>query len=647
MGIKSVAVATACAVLVALLNAAAIAPARAQAAEQATEQAGATTRLIIKLRPAATTAGSDQSQLQPQLQPQTQAGNRVTPQGQGQDLRDRARGLARHSGLGVRAARDLGRGMVALGLDQVVADEQLEQALAALRADPAIEFAEVDRRRFVRALPNDPLYASQWYLQGVETSATNFEAAWDTTTGSADTVIAILDTGIRFDHPDLAGRVVPGYDFVSGESSSSFVSANDGNDWDNDAADPGDWVSSAEAASGPLRGCDVGPSSWHGTRVAAMVGAATGNATGVAGGTWSSAVLPVRVLGKCGGYDSDIVAGMRWAAGLPVTGVPLNPNPARIINLSLGSVDRCASVYSNVIAELTAAGVLVIAAAGNDSGPVETPANCPGVLAVGGLRHVGTKVGYSSLGAQVGISAPAGNCPELDTTFLCGFSLITADNTGQTVPAASSYTDDANYNIGTSFSAPIVAAVAGLMHGVNSGLTSDEYIARIKAGARPFPAPDPGLPTCPSLDRTTSQCNCTTTTCGAGIADAPGAVAEALRPMARVVKPAGTGAGQNVVLDGSSSAAARNRTISSYAWTAVSGNPAFVGTTNGQTATVAVPSSGQVTVQLEVTDDLGRKDVRAVTLGAAPGGGGGGGGIHPLVLLALGLSLVRRRKNQR
>lgn len=639
MRIKSVAAAAASALTAALLLPVVPPP----AAAQSTEEPAAASRLIIQLRPDATAA-----------ELAGPSGARVTSQGQGADQRtgpsqrDRARRLAEQAGLGVRGARELGPGTVVLGLGQTLSGEPLASALAALRADPAVEFAEVDRRRYARAVPNDPLYATQWYLQGVEPSATNFEAAWDTTTGSADTVIAVIDTGIRFDHPDLAGRVLPGYDFVSEESPTSFATANDGDGWDSDASDPGDWMSSADLQSSAFADCSLvfaEPSSWHGTRVAAMTSAATGNATGVAGGTWTGNVLPVRVLGKCGGYDSDIVAGMRWAAGLPVAGVPANPNPARILNLSLGGSGSCASVYTNAIAEITAAGVLVVASAGNDSGPVESPANCPGVLAVGGLRHVGTKVGYSSLGPEVSVSAPAGNCPS--TPLLCEYSLVTATNAGPTVPAASTYTDDTNENsnIGTSFSAPIVSATAALMHAVNSELTPAEFIERIQSGARPFPAPQAGLPTCPSLDSATGQCNCTTSTCGAGIADAPGAVSEALRPLARIVKPAGSGAGQNVALDGSSSAAARNRTISSYAWTGVSGNPAFVGGTAGPTATVAVPSSGQVTVRLQVTDDAGRTDAREVTLGSAPGGGGGA--MHPAVLLALALIGGRRRRHQR
>ena len=601
-----------------LLGALAVAP---QLATAGAEPA-ASARLIIKLRPIART--------------ETEARRQVLGH------TDRVRNLAVRSSLSLRGSRDLGNGLVGLALTTTLAGARLDATLSLLRADPEIAFAEVDQRRSARALPSDPLYASQWYLRGVETAATNFEQAWDSTTGDAGTVIAVLDTGIRFEHPDLTGRVLPGYDFVSGESASSFASANDGNDWDSDASDPGDWVSSTDALSGPLAGCDIDASSWHGTRVAAMIGAATDNAVGMAGGNWNGSVLPVRVLGKCGGYDSDIIAGMRWAAGLPVAGVPTNTVPATILNMSLGGAGTCTAAYLDVVEELTAAGVLVIASAGNDSGPVESPANCAGVLAVGGLRHVGTKVGYSSLGPEVGISAPAGNCPDVNTTFLCSLSLITATDTGLTGPVSSSYTDDANYNIGTSFSAPIVSAVAGLMRSVNDQLTTAEMITRIKAGARPFPPQEVGLPICPALDDTTGQCNCTTSTCGAGIADAPGAIAQALRPMARVVTPAGTGAGTNVTLNGSVSSAAPSRTISSFAWTAVSGNPNFVGATNGPNVTVAVPDVGQVKVRLGVTDDLGRSDAREVTLGDPPARSGGGS-THPLVLLVLCLLLGRRR----
>jgi len=595
----------------------------------------ATARLIVKFRP----VDSERKQAQA-LAISDSASSRVSALGQ-------------RIGLSPRLSRSLGGDMSLILLDRPLAGTELETALASLRADPEVEFVEIDQRRYAQAVPGDPLYPDQWYLQADQPSAVNFTAAWDLTTGSSDTVIAVLDTGVRFDHPDLGrsgvapgGRLLAGYDFVSGEpSGNSFASANDGNGWDADPSDPGDWVSAAEADSGPLANCKESRSSWHGTRVAGILGGITDNMEGIAGGTWSTRILPVRVLGKCGGYDSDIIAAMRWAAGLSVPGVPANPTPAKILNLSLGGSGDCSgrNSYSEAIMALTAAGVLVVAAAGNEHGPVQTPGKCPGVLAVAGLRQVGTKVGYSSLGIEVGIAAPAGNCVNLSGQP-CLFSLMTTSNTGTTVPALDTY----NGWVGTSFSAPIVSAIAGLMHAVNSELSSSEMIARIKSGARPFPAPDPAIPTCPDLDSLTLQCNCTTTTCGAGMADAPGAVSEALRPMARIADPDNATAGETITLNGTASAAARGRSVASYLWS-VSGSTAnIIGTSTAAIATLQISAAGPVYVQLTVMDDVGAQDSASVTVDAAAGSGGGGGGglMHPLLLAGLLVVGLRRRRQQ-
>src|SRR5215472_10487785 len=101
---------------------------------------------------------------------------------------------------------------------------------------------------------------------------------------------------------------------------------------------------------------------------------------------------------------------MLWAGGVAVSGAAANPNPARIINMSLGGTGSCLANYIEAIGQLAAAGVLVVVSAGNEGGPVDTPANCPGVAAVAGLRQAGTKVGYSSLGPEIALGAPAGNC---------------------------------------------------------------------------------------------------------------------------------------------------------------------------------------------------------------------------------------------
>lgn len=182
-------------------------------------------------------------------------------------------------------------------------------------------------------VPNDPQYTNQWHYKG--TYGIDAPAAWDIITGSTDIVVAVIDTGIC-NHADLAGRYLPGYDFVS-----DVLVANDGGGRDGDASDPGDWITAAEDGSGYFAGCGASDSSWHGTHVAGTIGAASNNNFGVAGINWVSKILPVRVLGKCGGNTSDIIDGMRWAAGLTVAGVPANPYPAKVLNMSLGGSGAC------------------------------------------------------------------------------------------------------------------------------------------------------------------------------------------------------------------------------------------------------------------------------------------------------------------
>jgi len=424
-----------------------------------------------------------------------------------------------------------------------------EQLAALLSKDADVEFAEPDRTRRIHSVPNDPLYADfqstatptvgQWYLRAptaTTVSAINAETAWNTTTGSSSVVVAVLDTGIRLDHPDLVGKTLPGYDFISDPQHS-----NDGDGRDADASDPGDWVTSSEvndAASTFYHCTDPNPStgqysgedsSWHGTQLAGLIGAATNNGIGMASVGRNVMILPVRVLGKCNGRDSDIQAAMRWAAGIAVPGVPNNPYPARVVNLSLGGSGSCGSAYQTVVDELISMGVTVVASAGNDGGAVAAPANCAGVIAVAGVRHAGTKVAYSSLGPEVAISAPAGNCET--ATGACLHPLLTTTNSGTTTPAASVYSDSFNVSLGTSFSAPLVAGTVGLMLSVNPNLTTTQVRSALQHSARPFPTSSPNTSTLcqpPSSTSRSPECVCTTTTCGAGLLDTAGAVSVAV-----------------------------------------------------------------------------------------------------------------------
>ena len=598
----------------------------------------------------------------------------------GASLAERVSAVAERAGVKTRNLRQLGKSMQVVQVDLKASGGTLNAALLRLRADPSVDFAEPDARMRPHRVPNDPGFVEQWWLQppvatpnGRTASAVDAVAAWDTTVGSPGVVVAVLDTGVRFDHPDLrrvaeGGKLLPGYDFVGTDSSGTARAANDGDGWDPDPSDPGDWISSQDRLLAQFANCSLDDSSWHGTRVAGMLAGLTDNQAGIAGIGWGNLILPVRVLGKCGGYVSDIIAGMRWAAGLAQPGVPSNPTPARILNLSLGGEGACSSAYQAAVDEVTGSGTLVVVAAGNDGSLVDQPANCRGVADVTGIRHAGTKVGFANLGPDVTIAAPGGNCVNVGAGEPCLFSLDTTTNFGSTIPGANGYTDRVtNINVGTSFAAPIVSGVAALMASVNGSLAPSELIERLQATATPFPVSSSAtVPTCrvPLSDADTqlSECNCTTATCGAGMVNAPGAVAAALRPIAVVAGPSSAEAGSTVSLSGAGSLGADGRTVTSFAWTLVSGSTSLSALAGPTTSFVAPASSGDVVVRLIVTDDAGRTDavttsVRISGSSAPPpivapppvvvpppivvppsfggGGGGGGGGPADLLLLAL------------
>ena len=381
---------------------------------------------------------------------------------------------------------------LAVGADVLRVDTPLDRIEAEalmhrLAADRNVEYVEIDRRHTIDAAPNDPRFGEQWGLSG--TYGIKAAEVWGNASG-AGVVVAVLDTGIA-NHSDLNANVLSGYDFIG-----DLEVANDGDGRDGDASDPGDWVTANQC--GGSHGAQN--SSWHGTHVAGTIAAVTNNGKGVAGVAPGARIVPVRVLGRCGGYTSDIADAIVWAAGGAVPGVPANVHPAEVINLSLGGAGACGSAMQNAINSAVGKGATLVIAAGNSNVNVAnaSPANCNNVIAVGasdgaGKRSIWSGSQQSNYGPLVDVAAP-------------GSGILSTLNSGSKGPAGESYS---SYG-GTSMATPHVAGVVALVQQVsNPTRTPAEIEALIKATVTPFPAmPDREI--------------------GAGIVNAQAAVAVAL-----------------------------------------------------------------------------------------------------------------------
>ena len=438
---------------------------------------------------------------------------------QPQAARQRLASVAREAGVPWRGeVKPLGVAHQRIEFPAPLQGPALDDALRRMRLNPSVASVEADVRLRRQIEPNDPDYTSglQWFLRTPAaggSSAINMPPAWDRNLGSDGVVVAVMDTGVRYDHPDLQARLLPGYDFVS-----DVTTANDGNGRDADASDPGDWISSDDQKNPAFSDCVVEDSSWHGTFIAGLIGAATHNGQGVAGVTVRGPILPVRVAGKCGGYLSDAVDGLRWAAGLHVEGVPDNPRPARVINYSFGGGPVCSPVFQMAIDDALRAGSLFVVAGGNESGLASQPANCRDVLTVAAVNQDGSKAWYSNYGASISLAAPGGSAGQ------GGPALYSTSDSGSQGPQQPTYAGAS----GTSFAAPLAAGVAALMLAVNPQLSPNELIERLRASARPHVQRD-HLPTCQAnADSISEPCNCTTASCGVGLLDADRALQAAV-----------------------------------------------------------------------------------------------------------------------
>ena len=442
-------------------------------------------------------------------------------------LKERISSLNLSSGVKLSHHRFMSGDGHVLKLPQKMTLTEARNVVSKLKNNPYVEYAEPDIRMFPLSIPNDTLFPSQWHYHAAngEPGGINLPAAWDLTTGLSTTIVAVIDTGI-VPHADLTGRTVAGYDFITDTDT-----ANDGDGRDSDPTDPGDWITSAESndSSGAFYGCEVSDSSWHGTHVAGTIGALTNNTTGVSGVNWSAKILPARVLGKCGGYTSDIIDAMRWSAGLSVSGVTANANPAKILNISLGSSATCSHSMQRAVNDVIAAGATIVAAAGNENADASTfsPANCTNVISVAAVNRSGGRAPYSNYGSTVKIAAPGGGRSYSGSYPGYAYILSTL-NTGTTSPDASPGGDTYAYFSGTSMATPHVSGVVSLILALNPSFTPAQILARIQSSARTFP--------------TATGSDCTTSICGAGIVNAAAAVAADVGiTMTAAPEPAGTG----------------------------------------------------------------------------------------------------------
>lgn len=403
-------------------------------------------------------------------------------------LHRNAQDVAARSGMSLQLVRVGALDTHVMRLDRALPQASVAQlALDIMASDPSVEYAEPDRILQVLSTPNDTQYGQQWHYFEA-TGGLNLPTAWDKSTGTG-VVAAVIDTGYR-PHADLAANILPGYDFIA----DTFVS-NDGNGRDNNAQDPGDAVVAGECGTGSPAQDES--SSWHGTHVAGTIAAVSNNGSGVAGVAYNAKVVPVRVLGKCGGYTSDIADGIVWASGGTVTGIPANANPARVINMSLGGTGACDTTSQNAINSARSRGTVVVVAAGNSNANASgfSPASCSGVITVAATNRSGGRAYYSNYGSVVAVAAPGG-----DMRSSAANGILSTLNSGATAPGADSFA----YYQGTSMATPHVVGVVALMLSKNSALTPDEVATRLKASTRAFPA-------------TCSQC-------GTGIVDASAAV---------------------------------------------------------------------------------------------------------------------------
>lgn len=532
------------------------------------------------------------------------------------DNRDPAE-LSRIAGARLSVFRKMSGGAHVVRLAKPVSLSEARAMAVRLMQQGGAEMAEPDRIMKPLFTPNDPRYATQqWHYQAPSSSnlgGANLPRAWDITKGTPSVVVAVLDTGIRL-HEDIdSTAILPGYDFITNFSSKAEPRANDGNGRDPDATDPGDFAT-VEDFCYDRNTPSLNNSSWHGTHVAGTIVASMNNQTGGTGIAPNVKLQPVRVLGTCGGLLSDIIDGMRWAAGV---GSPANSTPARVLNLSLGGTSGpCSAALQNAVDDVIATGAVIVAATGNENViDVLQPANCKGVIAVTAHSIDADTTTYANIGPETSLSAPGGGCGETnDANGRCragnSVGILSTINAGTTTP--SSGTNAYDTYTGTSMAAPHVAGVAALMLSRNPSLTPSQVKAFLQTYARPFPA----MSACVGNPEYVNQC-------GAGLLDAEAAVVAAAvtaanplsgPPQLILVTPDSVVSPTTQVVLTATAIPSSANTLASYQWVQLTGQTVALTNANTQNASFTAPATGTLSFQVTATDSAGQSSIAAVTI---------------------------------
>ncbi len=376
--------------------------------------------------------------------------------GPGGEAADEARaaqgitGAATAAGISVTVGRQTASGASVVD----VGDTDPQVAAQRLAMQVGVEYAVPERRFTAAVAPDHPPFDGRWHLRSIRAPQ-----AWSTATGAGVTV-AVVDSG-SLPHPDLTGHDLPGYDMVTDPAD-----ARDGSGRDTDPRDDGDWRTPGECDS-----TTSANSSWHGLHVTSIIAARTNHRLGTAGVAPQARILPVRVLGRCGGTETDVTDGIVWAAGGTVPKTPVNPNPAKIINVSLGGPGTCSAEAQTAIDIARGRGALVVVAAGNDGRSVSTfsPANCRGVLAVASITRAGVRASHSNYGPAIAVAAP-------------GVAIWGLSNSSARSPSAQW---GAVPRSGTSTAAPHVSATAALVWSLTPSLSAEGQRARTRPNDAP------------------------------------------------------------------------------------------------------------------------------------------------------------------